>query len=87
MKLDWQQAPVKTEWGDEMVVASVEIDKDHTLSLYCEQDQVEKVDALLNKEWVGLTIAEVVECRALGDAAELGYAHRIGIKLKEKNGY
>jgi len=38
--LKWQQAPVKTQWGDDMVVASVAIDNDHTLSLYCERDQV-----------------------------------------------
>ena len=43
MKLKWQQAPVKTQWGDEMVVASVAIDKDHTLDLYCERDQADKV--------------------------------------------
>lgn len=47
MKLKWQQAPVKTQWGDEMVVASVAIDNDHTLSLYCERDQTPKVDAML----------------------------------------
>ena len=46
MKLKWQQAPVKTQWGDEMVVASVAIDNDHTLSLYCERDQTPKVDAM-----------------------------------------
>ena len=47
MKLKWQQAPVKTQWGDEMVVASVAIDNDHTLSLYCEREQTAKVDAML----------------------------------------
>lgn len=46
MKLKWQQAPVKTQWGDEMVVASVAIDKDHTVDLYCERDQAPKVDAM-----------------------------------------
>jgi hypothetical protein len=56
MKLKWQQAPVKTQWGDDMVVASVAIDKDHTLSLYCERDQAPKVDAMLaQRTWVGLT--------------------------------
>ena len=44
--LKWQQAPVKTQWGGDMVVASVAIDKDHTLSLYCERDQAPKVDAM-----------------------------------------
>ena len=44
--LKWQQAPVKTQWGDDMVVASVAIDKDHTVCLYCESDQAPKVDAM-----------------------------------------
>jgi hypothetical protein len=62
MKLKWQQAPVKTQWGDEMVVASIEIDKDHTVDLYCERDQTAKVEAMfsqrqpltdeeINKKW------------------------------------
>lgn len=46
MKLKWQKAPVKTQWGDEMVVASVAIDKDHTVCLYCERDQTSKVDSM-----------------------------------------
>ena len=46
MKLKWQQAPIRTAWGDDMVVASVAIDNDHTLSLYCERDQAPKVDAM-----------------------------------------
>ena len=44
--LKWQQAPVKTQWGDDMVVASVAIDNDHTLSLYCERDQAPRVEAM-----------------------------------------
>ena len=46
MKLKWQQAPVKTTWGDEMVVASVEIDNDHTVDLYCERSQTAEVEAM-----------------------------------------
>ena len=53
MKLKWQQAPVKTQWGDDMVVASVAIDKDHTVCLYCERDQTPKVDAMFaQRTWV-----------------------------------
>ena len=60
MKLKWQQAPVKTQWGDDMVVASVAIDNDHTLSLYCERDQTPKVDAMFaQRTWVGLTDEEI----------------------------
>lgn len=44
--MKWQQAPIRTAWGDEIVVASVAIDNDHTLSLYCERDQTPKVDAM-----------------------------------------
>ena len=44
--IKWQQAPVKTQWGDDMVVASVAIDKDHTVDLYCERDQTPKVDVM-----------------------------------------
>ena len=49
MKLKWQQAPVKTQWGDEMVVASVAIDNDHTVCLYCEHDQTAKVEAMFTQ--------------------------------------
>jgi len=49
MTLNWQKAPMKTEWGNQMVVAEVEIDEDHTLSLYCERDQIHKVNASLTK--------------------------------------
>ena len=60
MKLKWQQAPVKTQWGDDMVVASVAIDNDHTLSLYCERDQAPKVEAMFaQRTWQGLTDEEI----------------------------
>lgn len=59
MKLKWQQAPVKTQWGDDMVVASVAIDKDHTVDLYCERDQAPKVKAMFaQRTWVGLSDAQ-----------------------------
>ncbi len=44
----WHQAPVKTSWGDGMVVADLAIDKDHTVSIYCERDQTAKVEAMFN---------------------------------------
>ena len=57
--LKWQQSPIRTAWGDDMVVASVAIDNDHTLSLYCERDQTPKVDAMFaQRTWVGLTDEE-----------------------------
>lgn len=47
MSVKWTRAPTKTVWGDTMVVADIEIDADHTLSLYCEEDQVNEVNAML----------------------------------------
>ena len=44
----WHQAPVKTQWGDDMVVADLAIGKDHTVSIYCERDQTVKVEAMFN---------------------------------------
>ena len=42
----WQQAPIRTAWGDDMAVASVAIDKDHTVDLYCEREQIAKVEVM-----------------------------------------
>ncbi len=86
--LKWQQAPVKTQWGDDMVVASVAIDNDHTLSLYCERDQTAKVDAMLaQRTWVGLSYEDIDI--AFDDTQEGGgfddFARAIEAKLKEKN--
>ena len=44
----WHQAPVKTSWGHEMVVADIAIDKDNTVSVYCERDQTTKVEAMFS---------------------------------------
>jgi hypothetical protein len=89
--LKWQQAPVKTQWGDEMVVASVAIDNDHTLSLYCERDQAPKVDAMFaQRTWVGLTDEEKQEwIDAMPYEPEPRHCmilvNVIEVKLKEKN--
>jgi len=45
----WHQAPVKTSWGDGMVVADLAIDKDHTVSIYCERHQTAKVEAIFTQ--------------------------------------
>jgi hypothetical protein len=42
----WNDAPIKTQWGQDMVVADLEIDKDHTVSVYCERDQTKNVEAM-----------------------------------------
>jgi hypothetical protein len=53
----WHQAPSKTSWGHEMVVADLAIDKDNTVSVYCERDQTTKVEAMFTppaaqRQWV-----------------------------------
>ena len=89
--LKWQQAPVKTQWGDDMVVASVAIDKDHTVDLYCERDQTPKVDAMFaQRTWVGLTDEEIEKewvkmCGPQSWARHKVYGRAIEAKLKEKN--
>ena len=94
MKFKWQQAPIRTAWGDDMVVASVAIDKDHTVCLYCERDQTPKVDAMFaQRTWVGLTPTDIAD--ALGpcpkyfsewtDADVIYFARTLEAKLKEKN--
>lgn len=59
--MKWFDAPIKTQWGDDMVVSSVEIDKDHTLDLYCEGDMIpfviEALQKLIKKELDARTIA------------------------------
>ena len=85
MKLKWQQAPVKTQWGDEMVVTSVAIDNDHTVCLYCEREQKSKVEAMFaQRTWVGLTEAQ---CGVLWktNMTPFEYYQAIEAKLKEKN--
>jgi hypothetical protein len=86
MKLQWQQAPVKTQWGDEMVVASVAIDKDHTVCLYCERDQTPKVEAMFaQRTWVGLTDDEVGNLSDFAYANDEEFVRNVEKHLKEKN--
>ena len=44
--IKWNNAPDRTSWGASMRVADIEIDRDHTLTLFCEADQTAKVDAM-----------------------------------------
>lgn len=71
MKYQWQKAPIRTEWGSGMVVGLLEIDKDHTLQLYCEDDQVDKVEAMLaTKPVPTMTKAEALKLIKLLSAVE-----------------
>lgn len=45
----WSPSPLRTEYGDGMVVLDVELDKDHTLTLICEADQLHLVNTALIK--------------------------------------
>jgi hypothetical protein len=91
----WHQAPVKTSWGHEMVVADLAIDKDNTVSVYCERDQIVKVEAMFNspaaqRQWVGLCDTDIgdeyVRFEIQGGFNRFEYAVRaIEAKLKEKN--
>jgi hypothetical protein len=82
----WHQAPVKTQWGDDMVVADIAIDKDHTVSIYCERDQAAKVEAMFTppaaqRQWVGFTEDEINEY----DYEHRDFIYDIEALLKHKN--
>lgn len=62
--LKWLPAPRKTEWGSGMVSADVEIDRDHTLTLYCEEDQMAKVDAMFRRVFCKEEQPEPVQAQA-----------------------
>jgi hypothetical protein len=71
----WHQAPVKTSWGDGMVVADFAIDKDHTVSIYCERDQTAKFEAMFTQpQRKPLTDEEILTYRYMIDwTAEWSY--------------
>ena len=87
--LKWQQAPIRTAWRDDMVVASVAIDNDHTLSLYCERDQTPKVEAMFTQRtWVGLTDQEIEQGCKESWVTEQAWQSAVWwaeARLKEKN--
>jgi len=58
--IKWNNAPDRTSWGASMRVADIEIDRDHTLTLFCETSQTAKVDAMF---------AEVERLRAVAAQA------------------
>jgi hypothetical protein len=69
----WHQAPVKTSWGDGMVVADLAIDKDHTVSIYCERDQTAKFEAMFTPPqqehgWTPERIAGMARLKAQQDS-------------------
>ena len=87
----WHQAPVKTSWGHVMVVADLAIDKDNTVSVYCERDQTAKVEAMFTppaaqRQFVGLTDEDFIcLCEEASNFGTGGLIRHIEAKLKEKN--
>lgn len=61
MKLEWQDAPTQTQWGHDMVVATVALGKDHSVDLYCARSKTAEAEALLKKPWVDLPDEEIGE--------------------------
>ena len=48
--IKWSAAPDRTSWGASMRVAEdIALDRDHTLTLFCEADQTAKVDAMFSE--------------------------------------
>jgi hypothetical protein len=80
-EIKWHPADgLISRWGSGMVVADIEIDKNHTLSIFCDAEQKQKVDRMFGKrEWVGLTEKEIEDCCKQGG---IGLAIQM---LKEKN--
>lgn len=82
----WFPAPTKTKWGEGLVMADLAIDNDHVVSIYCEADQVKKVEAMFKNEWVGFTHEELGWLNeALNLGGRLAVIEAIEAKLKEKN--
>jgi hypothetical protein len=48
-KLEWTEAPTRTQWGDGMMKALVALDNDSTLYLYCHKDDAPKVAGALSR--------------------------------------
>ena len=88
MKLNWHDAPTRTEWGHDMVVTTVALGKDHSVDLYCERNKKAEAEALLHKPWVGLTDEEVnnfLKAVWPREATPADYIRAIEAKLREKN--
>ena len=90
--LEWFPAPTKTEWGESMICAAVNIDDNNYFDVYCEKWQKENVELLLGikkREWVGLTDEDLKplcsEWRIMYGGYVDDFAKAIEAKLKEKN--
>ena len=66
----WHQAPIKTSWGHEMVVADLAIGKDNTVSVYCERDQTAKVEAMFNPHAQPAPVPDAIHHTDLSETLE-----------------
>ena len=81
----WHQAPVKTSWGDGMVVADLAIDKDHTVSIYCERDQTAKVKAMFTPpQRTPITDEDIRQAQHHMVCGAYDYSFKQGVKWAEK---
>jgi hypothetical protein len=85
MKLNWQDAPTQTQWGHDMVVATVALGKDHSVDMYCERSKTAEAEALLKKPWVSLTHKEVADIVVYPMNPTADFVRTIEAKLREKN--
>ena len=85
MKLEWQDAPTRTQWGHDMVVATVALGKDHSVDLYCARSKTAEAEALLKKPWVGLTDEEIETLIHRFDGDPHTLLDEVNARLKEKN--
>lgn len=46
--LEWYPAPIKTTWGDCMVVATIAITKDHCADIYIEKEMIPFIEQILS---------------------------------------
>jgi predicted RecB family endonuclease len=79
-ELQWRTAPVRTEWGDGMMVADVELSKDETLTLYAHESALHLVR--------GVSVGQEPELPALPSPLELARQfHEAYERLAPKFGY
>jgi hypothetical protein len=81
----WHQAPVKTQWGDDMVVADIAIDKDNTVSVYCERDQTAKVKAMFTiPQRTPITDEDIRQANHHMVCGAYDYSFKQGVRWAEK---
>ena len=77
MKLEWQDAPTQTQWGHDMVVATVALGKDYSVDLYCARSKIAEAEALLKKPWVGLTDKDRLQILDTTEGDERGFVMKL----------